>query len=76
MLNANQKKAVKELSKLKVCAVMNDDINWNDFEEIFYSVAHETDLYEEEQDSNCLTKSTYLTAKKWLNKHSKLNECQ
>jgi hypothetical protein len=72
MLTENQNKALKGLQRLKVHNVMNDDIDWTDFEAIFYSVLHEVDLYEEQEDCNVLTAATYKSAKNWLKKNKML----
>lgn len=53
-LPADCEKAIRELIKLKVYIVMDDDRIEN-FSDVWWKVQHECDMYEEKQDSNELT---------------------
>lgn len=64
-------KALKELSKLAVCRYRNDDCEEN-FADVWWHIQHECDMYEEQQDSNCLTARSYSSAKNWLDKYEDL----
>lgn len=70
-LPADCEKAIRELIKLKVYIVMDDDRIEN-FSDVWWKVQHECDLYEEKQDSNELTYQSYVGAKNWLSKWEKL----
>jgi hypothetical protein len=63
-------KALKELYRLKVCSIRNDDQE-NDFSDVWFHIQHECDLYEEEEDTE-LKAGTYNSAKKWLDKYEHL----
>ena len=64
-------KALKELGKLAVSRYRNDDCE-ETFADVWWHVQHECDMYEEEQDSNCLTFRSYNSAKAWLYKYENL----
>ena len=70
-LPADCENAIRELIKLKVYIVMDDDRIEN-FSDVWWKVQHECDMYEEKQDSNELTYQSYVGAKNWLSKWEKL----
>lgn len=59
--------AIKQLKKLKVYRVMNDDVIDN-FSDVWFRVQHECDMYEEGEDSNELVYQSYIGAKNWLDR--------
>lgn len=69
------KKALQELSRMKVCDLRSDDEE-NSFADVWWHVQHEVDLFEEEQydwrEEDLLTPKTYATAKRWLEKYNNL----
>ena len=60
-------KAIKELKKLNVYYIMNDD-TINNFSDVWFRVQHETDMYNEGQESNMLCYQSYIGAMNWLNR--------
>lgn len=63
--------AIKELKKLKVYRIMNDDYIEN-FSDVWWRVQYECDMYEEGEDSNELSYQNYIGATNWLNRWERL----
>lgn len=60
-------KAIKELKKLRVYSVMDDDYIDN-FADVWFRVQHECDMYEEGEESNELSYQSYIGASNWLDR--------
>lgn len=60
-------KAIKELKKLRVYSIMNDDYIDN-FADVWFRVQHECDMYEEGEESNELSYQSYIGASNWLDR--------
>lgn len=71
-------KAVSQLKRMRVWKVMDiDDVRT--FEDVWYRVAHEVDMYEDSDDydafiGSCpkLTEASYRTAKAWMERYESL----
>ena len=64
-LTKDQEKAINKGKRLKAFKLRNDDTE-NSFDDIWFHVLHEVDLFEEGEDTAVINKSQAIAAKRWL----------